>query len=359
MSYGQYPDLKDVKKILVIKLRQLGDVLLTGPIFRVLKERFPNATIDAYIYEEALSMLEGHPGVDGLITYDRNWKKLRFFKRLKKEFSLWRRFRKGKYDLVINLTEGDRGAIVAKITKARVRVGFQPKGGWQKKLYTHVVKQCPSLRHTVERNLDALRCIGIFPTIEEGELFLGVGQKELIQVDRWIQSPFILIHPTSRWRFKCWPVDKMRQLTKELICRGKKIVFTSGPDPVERAMVAEIAEGLDVLNLSGQITLKELGALMHRCELLVCVDSVPLHMASALKAPVIALFGPTSEVTWGPWRNEKAKIVSKNMSCRPCYMDGCGGSKQSDCLATLNVDKVLVAIDESLHQSKCGALVGR
>ncbi len=359
MSYGHYPDLNGIKKILVIKLRQLGDVLLTGPVFEALKKRFPSATIDAYIYKEAFPMLEGHPAVDQLIGYDREWKKRGLFYRLKKEFALWRQIRRAGYDLVINLTEGDRGALAAKIAKAKIRVGFQPKGKWQKKLYTHTAKHCLSLRHTVERNLDALRCIGIFPKEEDRELFLKIGQEELAKVHQWVQSPFILIHPTSRWRFKCWPVDKMRKLTESLLNEGKQIVFTSGPDPVELSMVQEITKGLNVLNLSGKITLKELAALIQMSELLISVDSVPFHMASALKKRVVALFGPTSDVTWGPWRNPGARIIVQQMSCRPCYMDGCGGSKMSDCLATLSVDKVLRAINESLPQNMCGALQDR
>lgn len=345
MTYGQYPSLTGVKKILVIKLRQLGDVLLTGPVFRVLKNRFPNAEIHAYVYTESFPMLESHPGIDRLIGYDRGWKKLGFLGRLKKELSLWRQIRREGYDLVINLTEGDRGALAAKIAKAKIRVGFNPKGKWQKNLYTHVAKECPSLRHTVERNLDVLRRIGIFPKKEERELFLAVAQNDLAKVREWTQGPFVVIHPTSRWRFKCWPIDKMRMLTEELNRRGKRIVFTSGPDRVEQEMIREIAEGLDVINLSGRITLKELAALIQLSELLICVDSVPFHMASALKKPVVAIFGPTSDVTWGPWRNPYAKVVAQNLSCRPCYLDGCGGSKMSDCLATLGIKEVLAAID--------------
>ncbi|MBX7066781.1 MAG: putative lipopolysaccharide heptosyltransferase III [Parachlamydiales bacterium] len=346
MTYGDYPDLNGVKKILVIKLRQLGDVLLTGPVFKALKRRFPNAEVHAYVYSEAFPMLQGHPGVDRLIGYDRGWKKLGVWGRLMKEWAVWRGIRRGGYDLVINLTEGDRGALAAKISKARVRVGFEPKGKWQKDLYTHVVKHCPGLRHTVERNLDALRRIGIFPPLEERELFLEVKEEARIKAREWVEGSFVLIHPTSRWRFKCWPVDKMSKLTEELIRRGKRVVFTSGPDRVEQEMVAEITNGLDVVNLSGKITLQELSALIDQSELLVCVDSVPFHMANALKKRVVALFGPTSDVTWGPWRNPEARVVAQNLSCRPCYMDGCGGSKMSDCLATLEIGAVLKAIDD-------------
>jgi heptosyltransferase-3 len=341
MTYGDYPDLGNIKKILVVKLRQLGDVLLTGPVFSALKAKFPEAQIDAYIYSESYPMLEGHPAISNLIGYDRGWKKIGLLGRLKKEFTLLRSIRKEGYDLVINLTEGDRGALAARASRARIRVGFPPKGRWQKGLYTHVAKICPSLRHTVERNLDALRRIGIFPKPEERDLFLAISEEARDKVREWVKGPFTVIHPTSRWRFKCLPVVKMRELTQALLQEGKRVVFTSGPDLVEREMVLQIVEGLDVVNLSGKISLQELAAIIDESERLICVDSVPFHMASALKKKVVAFFGPTSEITWGPWRNPNATIISQHFSCRPCYQDGCGGSKVSDCLATLSIQTAL------------------
>ncbi|MBS0625098.1 MAG: putative lipopolysaccharide heptosyltransferase III [Verrucomicrobia bacterium] len=348
MTYGDYPDLKSVKKILVVKLRHLGDVLLTGPVFGALKGAMPQATIDAFIWSESVPMLEGHPAIDGFVEYDRGWKKLGL-KRFIQEWKLLRKIRRGGYDLVINLTEGDRGAMAAKISGAKIRVGFDPKGSglWGKKgLYTHVVKSCPGLRHTVERNLDAVRRIGIFPTLEERDLSLRVPDEAMRSVEKRIgTAPFVLIHPTSRWRFKCWPADRMRALAKKLIERGERLVFTSGPDRLEVEMVQEIVKGLPAVNLAGQISLKELAALIQKSKALICVDSVPMHMASALKAPVVAIFGPTSDVTWGPWRNSRSRVVAQKLSCRPCYQDGCGGSKMSDCLHTLSVAQVLSAFD--------------
>jgi heptosyltransferase-3 len=344
--YGDYPDLSNVKRVLVVKLRHLGDVLLASPVFSELKKSMPAALIDAYIYEEAKPMLEGHPDIHELIGYPRAWKKKSFFHRFLKEWALFRKIRKKRYDLVVNLTEGDRGIFVAKVSRAKIRVGFAPKGKWKKKFMTHVVKQCPGLRHTVERNLDALRRIGIFPNLEGRELFFQVKGEVLASMKEKVgQRPFILIHPTSRWRFKCWSVEQMRALIERLLKAGKRVVLTAGPDPIEIKMVAAIGEQLDVEVFAGKTTLKELGALIHLSELLICVDSVPFHMASALKHPVVALFGPTSEITWGPWRNPRARIISQNFSCRPCYMDGCGGSKYSDCLQTLPVENVIRAID--------------
>jgi len=351
MSYGDYPDLKNVKKILIIKLRQLGDVLLTGPVFTSLKNHLPDAQIDAYIYSESIPLLQGHPAITSFLSYDRNWKKRSLLYRLWQERKLLSEIRRRNYDLVINLTEGDRGAIAAKYSGAKIRVGFDPKGKGlfgKKKLYTHVAKNCPSLRHTVERNLDAIRRIGIFPEMEERTLFLNVESNALEKMKGLVGENFILIHPSSRWRFKCWPIEKMRSLTKALLDRKLKLIFTSGPEKIEIEMVKEITQSLDVQNLAGQISLQELSALIELSRLLICVDSLPLHLASALKKPVVALFGPTSDITWGPWRNPHARIVSQSFSCRPCYQDGCGGSKRSDCLATLPVEAVLREIDPFL-----------
>jgi heptosyltransferase-3 len=344
MTYGDYPDLRGVKRVLVMKLRHLGDVLLTAPVFTHLKKALPEAQLDAYIYREAVPMLEGHPAISTILGYDRQKKKLGWASRTLYEWSLLREIRKNGYDLVINLTEGDRGAMAARCSGAKIRVGVD-----QRKVYTHVAKNCKTLRHTVERQLDVLRRIGLFP--EEGErgLYLSIpdearaAMQEKVPWDR-----FILIHPTSRWRFKCWPMEKVRALAKLCIERGERLVFTSGPDPFEVAMVEEVLKGLDktrICNLAGLIALKELAALIERTTALLCVDSVPLHMASACKTPTLALFGPTSEVTWGPWQNPRARVLFQEMSCRPCYLDGCGGSKRSDCLETLSVNRVFSELE--------------
>ncbi len=347
-----YPDLTEVKKVLVIKMRHHGDVLLTSPVFSNLRRALPNAIIDAMVYQETTPMLEGHPAIRQFLSYDRGWKKLGWGRKLAKEFALLRRVRKEGYDLVINLTEGDRGAIVALVSGARVRVGFDPQGGGflgKKRIYTHVVKTCKTPRHTVEKNLDALRRIGIFPGPDERDLYFAFSEEDrsrALQLLQGVES-YLLLHPVSRWRFKCLPTDKVAELIKQLHAKGEKIVMTASPDAQEMAMVEEIlakVPHIPVINLAGKISLKELGALIAMSKALICVDSVPLHLSSALQVPVVALFGPSSEINWGPWRNSRARVVTQPFSCRPCFMDGCGGSKKSDCLSTLPVARIIDAI---------------
>jgi heptosyltransferase-3 len=128
MTYGKYPDLSKVKKILIVKMRHHGDVLLTSPVFSCLQHALPHASIDALLYQDTLPMLEGHPAVSRFILYDKKCKKLPLFQRIYHEISLYRQVVKGGYDLVINLTEGDRGAFAAMLSKAFCTVGLD-RGG--------------------------------------------------------------------------------------------------------------------------------------------------------------------------------------------------------------------------------------
>lgn len=362
MTYGDYPDLDQVKRALVIKMRHHGDVLLTSPVFSHLKKAMPHAQIDAFIYQDTLPMLQGHPAITDYLLYDRSWKKLSFLKKLKREASLLKEIRSRRYDLVINLTEGDRGAIAAFISGGTCRVGFDPqKSGFfgKRRIYTHVVKNCPHPRHTVERQIDVLRRIGIFPEPEERDLFLHVPKEaetkitDLLAREEIQSKGYILIHPVSRWRFKCLSTKQIARLITILHERGMRLVISAGPDKQEVMMVEEIlalVPNVPVFNCAGKLTLKELSALIKAAKALICVDSVPLHIASALKTPVVVMFGPTSEQNWGPWMHPKAQVVTQKFPCRPCFQDGCGGSKMSDCLLSLPAQAILSTLDEALSE---------
>lgn len=355
-----YPDLTNAEKILVIKLRNLGDVLLTTPIFSILKKHFPKASVDAYVNHESLPLLEGNPYIDEIISYNRKWKKEFLLKRLYLEYKLLSKFKKKRYDLVINLTEGDRGAICAKHSKAPIKVGFDSgkKGLFGKdKIYTHLVKKPHLPRHNVELNLDALRRIGIFPQKEEKELFFPLEKttKEKMQsiLEKKGVEEFYLIHPGARWKFKCWEEEKFQQLIKKLLSEDKKVIVTCSNEQEECAMINRIVEGIcsdHLIAFKGDLTIKELGALVSLCTLCFCMDSLVLHIASAFKKKTVVLFGPTSEEKWGPWHNNEAIVLTRQISCRPCYMDGCGGSKKSQCLQEIELEQVLDAFNRLENQ---------
>ncbi len=349
MSYGNYPDLDKVKKVLIVKLRHLGDVLLSTPIYSILKNRAPNAQIDLYINEEALDIVKNNPYINGIILFDRKMKKKGFFKKIVYERKLLKKIKKNNYDLIINLTEGDRGDIAAFFSKAKIKVGFQKdKKSIFKSKSQYIVKN--SFKHNVEKNLDALRIIGIFPEENEKELFFQIQESLSLKVRENLKDQnidpdnFILIHPASRWRFKCW--DKFNELISILEKRGENIVISSSNDLNEINMCCEICKNSKAFNLAGKTSIDELAILISLSKMLISVDSLPLHLASALNKRAVVIFGPTSDIIWGPWQNEKIDIVKMDLPCRPCSLDGCAGSKFSDCLHRISVDKVLNAIDK-------------
>jgi heptosyltransferase-3 len=360
IPYGEYPDLSGVRRALVVKLRHHGDVLLASATFAALKRALPQAEIDAYIYRDTLPMLEGHPAITGFHLYDSTWKTLPAIARMSREVDQLRSIRAAGYDLAVNLTEGDRGAIAARVSGAAVRVGWDPEGTglkYKHRLYTHITRRPKTPRHIVEQNLDCLRRIGIFPALEERTLHFHVPRAARAALEERLLAAgtrpgeFVLLHPTSRWLFKCWPVEQVARLIEALHAAGRRVVLSAAPDEREMAMVAALREicRAPLVDLAGRLDLKEVGALVEAASAVVCVDSLPLHLASALQRPCVVLFGPSSELVWGPWRNPRAIVVAREYSCRPCGLDGCGGSKVSDCLVTLPVEPVEAALRKLLQ----------
>ena len=361
MSQPLYPSLETVQRVLVIKLRHLGDVLLTSPVFSSLRRALPQALIDAYIYSDCEPMLAGHPAIDSLLLCDQSRKKNPLLQRFAHEVTLLRRIRKNGYDLVINLTEGDRGAIAALASKARYCVGWDPGKKRKRRLYTHIVKRPHGDRHVVELNLDAVRRIGIHPTVEERRLLFTVPQSASESAEDKLKAlgapteGFVLFHPAARWLFKCLPPASVARLLAWLHAKGYEVVLTASLAEKELAMVQEIerlAPRGSFFNMAGRLNLKELGAVIAKSALFIGMDSAPMHMAAALDKPLIAIFGPTSEKAWGPWTplNEgRAKTLFMPLSCRPCGLDGCGGSKVSDCLQRLPVEWITCEIERMHH----------
>ena len=210
----------------------------------------------------------------------------------------------------------------------------------------------------VEWNLDSLRRLGISPEEDDKPPVMVPRHDAVMAVERLLglhglqEKGFIHLHPASRWSFKCWPVRQNAALIDALHGRGETVVLTAAPDAEEKDFIARIVSqcARPPINLAGELSLQGLAALSSRAKLFVGVDSAPMHIASAMRTPVVALFGPSGEAEWGPWGAMTRVVVSERHVCRPCGVDGCGGGKISDCLSTLPENAVLRAIDELLDR---------
>ena len=347
-----------LRRVLVVKLRHHGDVLLTSPVFTVLAARAPHAEIDALVYADTRDMLAGHPAVARLHLVDREWKRQGLLLQARREAALLAALRERRYQLIVHLTDHWRGAWLAQLLRPRWSVAPARPGWAWKACFSHrfpLPKGTP--RHTVEANLDALRRVGLYPTGDEKRLVMVPGPEAEAKVDALLAQHglaargFLHVHPTSRWLFKAWTDEANAELLARLAADGHRLVVTGAPNAREQAIVKRILERAQapVVDLSGALTLREMGALAARARLFLGVDSAPMHIAAAMGTPVVALFGPSGEREWGPWMVPH-RVVASDHSCRPCGNDGCGGGKLSECLTGLPVDRVHAAVNELLAQ---------
>lgn len=345
--------LREVARALVIQLRHHGDVLLASPVLGALKSHAPAVEVDALVYDDTAAMLEDHPALSTLHRVGRRWRTMPALERLSLEAALYRTLRDRRYDLLVHLTEQPRGAWLARGLRPRYSVApvAPERGRFWRGSFTHVFPTVRNgRRHRVEANLDALRRIGVQPSPEERIVRFVPGAAAQATVDALLAEhrlagvPFIHVHPSSRWKFKCWTAERNAALIDRLAAH-RRVVLTAAPDPAERALIDDIRgrAKAEVLDLAGRLSLKELGALTARAALFVGVDSMPMHLAAAMGTPCVALFGPSGEGEWAPWRATHRIVASTRHPCRPCGNDGCGGGKVSECLTTLEVDEVHAA----------------
>jgi heptosyltransferase-3 len=351
-------DLQTIHRVLVTKLRHHGDVLLTSPLFQVLKNHAPHLQIDALVYDDTREMLSGHPAIAEIHTIGREWRTQSGSERLKHEWQHIKRLQARQYDLLIHLTESTRGALLSHLLGTRYSVARQhpDQGWWWRRSFTHLYPTPRSKpRHTVELHLDALRRLGIQPEVGERRLILVPGDEAETKVAALLgeyglsAKQFIHLHPTSRWFFKTWPVERVAELIDALHAQGERIVMTSAPDQRERSMIGAILarSKAPIVNLSGLLSLKSLAALTAKAKLFVGVDSAPMHIAAAVQTPVVALFGPSGDIEWAPWM-VPCRLITSDHPCRPCGNDGCGGGKVSECLTVLPAARILAAVNDLL-----------
>jgi heptosyltransferase-3 len=312
-----------------------------------LKEAWPDCHLTYLVPKGTEAMVVDHPGLDGLMVVDRRgatWgETLRFLRKL----------RQGRFDLVLELSGGDRGAFYTFLTGAQERLGFEHPGQpfWQRHgCFTRLLPRPPVKMHLVEQNLAAVRALGIEPINPRLRFFWDTRVEQRVRdllvslglADR----VFVVMHPGAGWRFKCWTPSGYARVIEAFEQKWHlPVVLTGTKAPHELDLLAAILQECRAqpIDLVGRLSLKELGALIAQARLFFGMDSAPMHLAAAVNTPAVALFGPSGVFNWGPW-GEGHLVVKKDWECLPCGRDGCEGSKISRCLVELTPDEVLEAM---------------
>lgn len=355
-------------KILLLKFRNIGDVLLVTPLIKNLINNYPDAQIDFSVNKGTESMITMNPHLSRVITYDRKEvKKLSVLKRLLSEIRFIASFKKENYDIVINLTSGDRGDLISWYSNAPIKIGYKSNNSFFKNCITHEMPD-QKLRHTIELALDSLRLLDLSISEKIVEIFWSQDDEKIVSNKLGNITSFIHIHPVSRWRFKCISDSVMAKIID--FCEielGVKVIITASKDIFEIQKIDNIIRlaTSNPLNLSGQLTLKQTAALNKKAELFIGVDTSIMHVSASNNVPVFAFFGPSGACHWGPWDNNlmesgytkvsglqsmgRHKVFSESRICQPCGNDGCDGSKISDCLMNLDIDNIKTLIMEMMN----------
>lgn len=299
-------------RILVIKLRHFGDVLLITPVLSTLKLNYPNALIDVLVYGGTEAMLAGNSTVYLTYTVDRELKHQGINAQYRGEKALWNSLSYGHYDLIINLSDQWRAALYCSLLKPTFSLGFcyskRDNRAWRACHSLLVDTHAHTDQHTVLNNLSILAPLGL-PAICQ-DVTMAYRQADIDHVALLCRchplTDYVVIQPTARWAFKSWSAAAFSQLINHLIRRGETVVLTGGRSEAEFTAIEHILSGCEhpdrVTNLAGRLDLPELAVVIDRAKLFIGVDSAPMHMAAALQTPAVVLFGPSNLKQWHPWQ---------------------------------------------------------
>ena len=344
-------DLPERPRILVIALRRLGDVLLTTPLIRSLRRAWPEATIDALVFADTASILDGNPDISATVLMPPDPTTIQS---LTLAARLWR-----AYDLVVSTQTGDRPAFFAAIAgKHRAGpAGAQLSGRLKRALFHRATNEAPGL-HRVEQILRLADALGIARVPEvvtpRARPIDGVG------------GDYAVIHAAPMFRYKQWTAAGWRALAEALAARGLAVIATGGPAEIERRYLDGVWSGAKVRRFDGRLDWAQLYGLLAGARVYVGPDTSVTHLAAAAGCPTVALYGPTDPRLWGPWpaggldrmweaagavqQRGNVFLVQHAYACTPCQLEGCERRLESysACLDDLPASRVIAAVEQAL-----------
>ena len=336
------------KRILIVEVNWIGDVLFSTPFIRAIREHYPDDYIACLLHPRCAEMLEGNPRLNEVIIYDEEGAHKGFFGKLR---LIWQ-LRRKRFDIAFILHRSFTKALLTALAGISERIGYPTKN--RSFVLTKIADEPADDAHKVEYFLNIARSVGILSKSNSYEFFIGSSDREFIKkflrengvpdTDR-----VIVLCPGGNWDPKRWPKEKFAGLGDELAERfNAKIVISGAAKDVRLAGdIKEMMKNKPVISC-GKTKLKELGALLERAALVVANDTGPMHLAVAMKAKTIALFGPTSSEITGPYGNGSYRVISKNEECAvPCYDVTCAANRCMDAISVEDVLAEAVALLES------------
>lgn len=335
-------DSASPRKVLLIRPRRIGDIVMTTPAVAALKRARPDTSLTYVVEESFRRLIEGNPDIDEVIPIPPHQSLISFAR-------LIRRLRREKYDLAIDFHGGPRASRLAWLSGAKLKVGYELKH----KEFCYDIR-IPRSRegapiHSVENHLNLIRAAGIDVQEPWPRLTLPPAEKEEGErIDRlWAEqkldsSKVVVLHIGAGNEFRDWGRQNLVALAARLAgMPGIRVLLVGSRQDAPRAEEIRTESRESVLSLAGRLNLIELREVIERSALFIGPDSGPMHIAAATSTPIVALFGPNLSAYNSPWK-AKATIIEKTLGCRPCKQRKCL-TRDFRCLRSITVDEVLQA----------------
>ncbi|MDD5771922.1 MAG: glycosyltransferase family 9 protein [bacterium] len=336
----------EIKKILIIHLRRIGDILLCTPSIREIRERYPDSEITFLTEEPFYDVLCGNPYLDDIVLLKQEEKN-----NFNKYIKFLKMIHGKKYDLVIDFYGNPRSSLISFITGARYRLGFNYRV--RKYLYNIRVPVNANNRYVVQVKFDLLRKIGVSPESEKLDLFIPPEVTDKIQeyfltnnIDDF--TKLVGFSPTSRRKSRRWFPERFAELGDRLINSGYKVIFIWGPGEKEYIdLIISLMKQKPLVSF--ETTVKETAGILKKCRVLVTNFNGSMHLAVAVGTPTIGLCEPSEVPCWNPPANDMHLAIYKDVPCVGCAKkEDCPDMK---CMDLITVDEVETAVYKMINKN--------
>ncbi|AKL97923.1 glycosyltransferase family 9 protein [Endomicrobium proavitum] len=342
---SRYLSLNPSAKILIVQPSRIGDIIFALPTLAAIKRKYPHAKISWIVDERCYEILEGNPLLDKIFIWDRTKRSLGYYKKLRKSL------RNERFDLSIDLHGLAKSAMLVKLAGAKFKIASSSTNGMREfsRFFSKEIKNTNAQAHCIDRHLETAKYLQCDGKIEY-PIYIPEHAYESVKVkleNKGVDiKNIIAMHAGGGWTSRRWAAVKFGQLAEKLNKEfGADIILIGGKEGglSEKGLSEDILSSskVKITDMTGEFTLKELCAFFKLCKVFVGNEAGPMHIATALNIPSVAILGPTNAKRTGPYAGGNTQIIQHKFSCQPCRNRSC---KNPVCMHDIGVEEVFEAV---------------
>jgi heptosyltransferase-3 len=340
---------KKIKRALFLKTKNIGDSIILTSAISALPKNYRD--VDVVCLPESEAIFKMHPRVREVFVMPRHLKGLR---KVMAYFKFYKQISANSYDLLAHFSNDWRGAILARFSDAILSVGRKThrRGRFWHQSFDVLTESLDDIRPIAEQDVDLLRAAGLYGQVKAPSYLVKPSAKQKLKIKNWLSKKsitsnkkLVVIHAPSRWKFKELPIATWANVIDALLDKKCEVVLCGSKDDLLTNQAIHASCRMKP-TITHNFSLEDTAALYSLAHLVLTIDSMSTHLASATQTPVISIFGPSNEKNWGPWGVKHRVIAlttenSPTFACRPCGQDGCEGTKVSQCLVQMKPSMII------------------